>query len=140
MDYEETFAPTSRYTSIQCVPALAAHNKCPIFQMDVESAFLNGYLKDEVYIEQPPCFKISERKIMVYRLDKALYGLKQTPKSWYDKIDAFFLPLGFSTVMLTTICLSQDGLLCLILLYIDLLITRSLLLKLSSSALTSNHI
>ena len=96
VDYEETFAPTARYTSIRCVLALAAHNKWPIFQMDVKSAFLNGDLKEEVYVEQPPGFEISEQKGMVYRLHKALYGLKQAPKAWHDKTDAFFLSLGLA--------------------------------------------
>ena len=63
--------------------------------MDVKSAFLNGDLKEEVYVEQPPGFEISEQKNMVYRLHKALYGLKQAPKAWDDKIDTFFLSLGF---------------------------------------------
>ena len=58
VDYGETFAPTARYTSIRCVLALGAHNKWPIFQMDVKSTFLNGDLKEEVYGEQPPAFGI----------------------------------------------------------------------------------
>jgi hypothetical protein len=80
VDYEETFALTARYTSIRCVLALAAHYKWPIFQMDVKSAFLNGDLKEEVYVEQPPGFELSNQEHMVYRSHKALYGLKQAPK------------------------------------------------------------
>ena len=132
VDYEETFAPTARYTSIRCVLALAAHNKWPIFQMDVKSAFLNGDLKEEVYVEQPPGFEISEQKDMVYRLHKALYGLKQAPKAWHDKIDTFFLSLGFQNCYADSnlYIFSQDNLLCLIILYVDdLLITGSLASK-----------
>ena len=90
VDYEETFAPTARYTSIRCTIALAAHILWPIFQMDLKSAFLND-LREEVYVEQPQGFKISNQKTMVYRLHKVLYGLTQALKAWYDKIDAFFL-------------------------------------------------
>ena len=59
--------------------------------MDVKSAFLNGDLKEEVYVEQPPGFQKDKTKHMVYRLKKALYGLKQAPRAWNEKIDAFFL-------------------------------------------------
>ena len=129
VDYEETFAPTARYTSIRCALALAAHNKWPIFQMDVKSAFLNGDLKEEVYVEQPPGFEILEQQNMVYRLHKALYGLKQAPKAWHDKIDTFFHSLGFQNCNADSnlYVFSQDNLLCLIILYVDdLLITGSL--------------
>ena len=54
--------------------------------MDVKSGFLNGDLKEEVYVEQSPGFGISEQKNMVYRLYKAFYGLKQAPKAWNDKL------------------------------------------------------
>ena len=63
--------------------------------MDVKSVFLNGDLKEEVYVEQPRVSGFQIRKNMVYRLQKALYGLKQAPKAWHDKIDTFFLFLGF---------------------------------------------
>ena len=62
--------------------------------MNVKSAFLNGDLKEEVYVEQPPGFQ--QGKNMVYRLKKALYGLKQAPRAWNDKIDAFFQDIDFS--------------------------------------------
>ena len=91
VDCEETFAPTTKYTSIQCGLQLAAHNNCYIFQMDVNFAFLNGGSMEEVYVEQPPCFDISGQEGMVYRMKKASYGFKQVPKAWYKKVYSFFI-------------------------------------------------
>ena len=64
--------------------------------MDVQSAFLNGDLKEEVYVEQPLGFQQPKSKHMVYRLKKPLYGLKQAPRAWNEKIDTFFLVTGFT--------------------------------------------
>ena len=52
--------------------------------MDVKSAFLNGVLNEEVYVDQPPSFKIKNQEHKVYRLKKSLYGLKQAPRAWYS--------------------------------------------------------
>jgi hypothetical protein len=51
--------------------------------MDVKSAFLNGYINEEVYVEKPPSFEDDKKPNHVYKLKKALYGLKQAPRSWY---------------------------------------------------------
>ena len=77
IDYEETFAPVARYTSIRTIIALAAKMKWKLHQMDVKTTFLNGVIEEEVYIEQPQGFQVENRKSHVYRLKKALYGLKQ---------------------------------------------------------------
>jgi protein associated with RNAse G/E len=66
-----------------------------LHQLDVKSAFLNGELKEEVYLTQPEGFVKSGQEHLIYKLKKALYGLKQTPRSWYEKIDSFFLQQGF---------------------------------------------
>jgi len=63
--------------------------------MDVKSAFLNGYLKEEVYVMQPPCFENNEFPNHVFKLDKALYGLKQAPRTWYERLLNFLLENGF---------------------------------------------
>jgi hypothetical protein len=67
-----------------------------VFQMDVKSAFLNGKLQEEVYVEQPPGFTDPFKPNYVYKLDKALYGLKQAPRAWYETLSNFLLEQGFS--------------------------------------------
>ena len=63
--------------------------------MDVNSAFLNGELEEEVYVEQPPGFMDLKHPDYVYRLDKALHGLKQAPRAWYETLAQFLLESGF---------------------------------------------
>nr|GEZ49437.1 retrovirus-related Pol polyprotein from transposon TNT 1-94 [Tanacetum cinerariifolium] len=84
IDYDETFAPISRIEAIRLFLAYAAHKDFTVFQMDVKTTFLNGILKEEVYVGQPPDFVSKQYPDHVYALDKALYGLKQAPRVWYD--------------------------------------------------------
>jgi hypothetical protein len=86
----------ARYTSIRTIIALATKMKWKLHQMDVKIAFLNGVIKEEVYIEQPQGFEVEDRKSYVCRLKKALYGLKQAPRAWYGRIDSFLMSLGFT--------------------------------------------
>ncbi|KAK8936006.1 hypothetical protein KSP39_PZI013951 [Platanthera zijinensis] len=95
VDFEESFAPVARLESIRMFLAFASHKKIKLFQMDVKSAFLNGYIKEEVYVEQPPGFLNAAHPHHVYRLVKALYGLKQAPRAWYDRLTTFLLDHGF---------------------------------------------
>ncbi|GJT40425.1 retrovirus-related pol polyprotein from transposon TNT 1-94 [Tanacetum coccineum] len=81
-DYEETFAPVARLEAIRILLAFAIYMNFTVFQMDVKIAFLNGKLKEEVYVKQPPGFESSEFPNHVCKLDKALYGLKQAPRAW----------------------------------------------------------
>ena len=92
--YEETFAPVARLEAIIIFLAFAAHRGFKVYQMDVKSAFLNGELREEVYVQQPPSFESSKYPNHVF-LDKALYGLKQAPKVWYDKLSNFLPANGF---------------------------------------------
>ena len=64
--------------------------------MDVKTAFLNGFIEEEVYIEQPEGFEIFNSESHVCRLKRALYGLKQAPHAWYTRIDSYFTEIGFS--------------------------------------------
>jgi hypothetical protein len=96
IDYEETFAPVARYTSIRTIIALAASMGWRLHQMDVKTTFLNGEIEEEIYIEQLEEFVTHEQKSHVCRLKKALYGLKQAPRAWYEKMDGFLMSLGFS--------------------------------------------
>ncbi|KAG8492422.1 hypothetical protein CXB51_009695 [Gossypium anomalum] len=95
LDYMETFAPVARLDTIRLLIALAAQKQWKIHQLDVKSAFLNGLLQEEIYIDQPQGFVVSGKEQMVYKLKKALYGLKQAPRAWYTKIDSYLLSLGF---------------------------------------------
>jgi transposase InsO family protein len=96
IDYEETFSPVARYTSIRTIIALAAKMKWKLHQMDVKTTFLNGVIEEEVYIEQPQGFEVEYKKTHVCKLNKALYGLKQAPRAWYGRIDSFLMSLGFT--------------------------------------------
>ena len=87
IDYEETFTPVARYTSIRTIIALATKMKWKLHQMDVKTTFLNGVIEEEVYIEQPQGFEVEDRKSHVCRL-------KQAPRAWYGCIDNFLMSLG----------------------------------------------
>ena len=96
INYEETFAPIARYTSIRAIMALAAKMKWKLHQMDVKTTFLNGIIEEEVSIDQPQGFEVEDPSTHVCKLKKALYGLKQAPRAWYGWIDGFLTSLGFS--------------------------------------------
>ena len=86
IDYEETFAPVARYTSIRSVLALVAVMKWKVHQMDVKTTFLNGVVEEELYVEKPLRFETHDRNTHLCKLKKAMYGLKQEPRMWYDRI------------------------------------------------------
>ena len=91
LDYDDTFAPTARMATIRTALALAGRLKLLVYQMDVKSAFLNGDLKEEVYVDQPPRFHKPHSDGKVYRLKKALYGLKQAPPAWMRRLMLSFI-------------------------------------------------
>ncbi|CAL2259463.1 unnamed protein product [Prunus armeniaca] len=85
----------ARLDTIRTLIALAAQKEWNLYQLDVKSTFLNGVLKEEVYVEQPQGFVKKNEETKVYKLNKALYGLKQAPRAWYDEIDSYFSKAGF---------------------------------------------
>nr|GEX15622.1 putative LRR receptor-like protein kinase [Tanacetum cinerariifolium] len=91
IDFEESFAPVASLEVIQILIAYAAHKSFPIYQMDVKMAFLNGPLKEEVYVVKPDGFVDPNHLKKVYCLRKALYGLKQALRAWYDKLSNFLM-------------------------------------------------
>ncbi|GKE25587.1 retrovirus-related pol polyprotein from transposon TNT 1-94 [Tanacetum coccineum] len=95
IDYDETFAPVARLETIRIFLAYASYMGFIVFQMDVKSAFLNGKISEEVYVEQPPGFESNEFPNHVCRLNKALYGLKQAPKAWYETLLKFLTQRKF---------------------------------------------
>ncbi|GJU61995.1 retrovirus-related pol polyprotein from transposon TNT 1-94 [Tanacetum coccineum] len=96
LDFEESFAPAARLEAIRIFLANAASKNMTVYQMDMKTAFLNGKLKEEVYVSQPEGFVDPDHPHHVYRLKKALYGLKQAPRAWYDTLSKFLLAQGFS--------------------------------------------
>ncbi|GJW32215.1 retrovirus-related pol polyprotein from transposon TNT 1-94 [Tanacetum coccineum] len=94
--FEESFAPVARLEAIRIFIANAASKNMAVYQMDVKTDFLNGELKEEVYVSQPEGFVDPDHPHHVYRLKKALYGLKQTPREWYATLSKFLLAKGFS--------------------------------------------
>jgi hypothetical protein len=95
LDFDETFAPIAWLESIRMLLAYTTHHGFKIYQMDVKSAFLNGPIKEEVYVEQPPGFESEGYPNYVYKLHKTLYGLKQAPRAWYECIRDFLIENGF---------------------------------------------
>ena len=91
IDYDETFAPMARYTSIRTIIAIASAMGWKLHQMDVKTAFLNGIIEEEVYIEQPEGFIVHGKYSRVCKLRNALYGLKQAPPAWYGRIDGYLV-------------------------------------------------
>ncbi|GJW69673.1 retrovirus-related pol polyprotein from transposon TNT 1-94 [Tanacetum coccineum] len=95
IDYDETFTPVARLKAIRIFLAYAAYMGFMEYQMDVKSAFLNGKLSEEVFVQQPPGFESGEFPNYVCKLDKALYGLKQALKSWYETLSSFLIQHKF---------------------------------------------
>jgi hypothetical protein len=95
LDFDETYALVARLEWIRILLAYATYHGFKLYQMDVKSAFLNGPIKEEVYVEQPPGFEDSEYSNHVYKLSKALYGLKQAPWAWYECLRDFLITNGF---------------------------------------------
>ncbi|KAI5344202.1 hypothetical protein L3X38_012079 [Prunus dulcis] len=95
IDFNETFAPVARLDTVRTLVAVAAQRNWRLFQLDVKSAFLNGVLNEEVYVDQPSGFVIQGSEDKVYKLKKALYGLKQAPRAWYKEINSYFIKTGF---------------------------------------------
>jgi hypothetical protein len=124
LDFDETYAPVARLESIRILLAYATYHGFKLYQMNVKSAFLNGPIKEEVYVEQPPGFEDSEYPSHVYKLSKALYGLKQAPRTWYECLRNFLITNGFkvgkadSTLFTKTI--AKDLFICQI--YVDAII------------------
>jgi hypothetical protein len=95
LDFSKTYAPVARLEAIRILLAYACAHNIKLYQMDLKSAFLNGYINELVYVERPPSFKDDKKHNPVYKLKKDLYGLKQAPKAWYERLRDFLLSKGF---------------------------------------------
>ncbi|WVZ53867.1 hypothetical protein U9M48_004755 [Paspalum notatum var. saurae] len=121
IDYEETFAPVAHLEAISILLAFAASKGFKLQQMDVKSAFLNGFIEEEVYVRQPPGFESARFPDQVYKLRKALYGLKQAPRAWYARLKSFLLKSRFvmGSVDKTLFLLSRGGDTLIVQIYVD---------------------
>ena len=95
VDYFDTYSPVTRIASIRLLFAIASIHKLVVHQMDVKTAFLNGDLEEEIYMEQPEGCVIPGQEHKVCKLVKSLYGLKQAPKQWHEKFDKVMLSNGY---------------------------------------------
>jgi hypothetical protein len=95
LDYFDTYSPVARMTSIRVLIAIASIHNLVVHQMDVKTAFLNGDLEEEIYMDQPEGFVVHGKENKVCRLVKSLYGLKQAPKQWHEKFDKVMLLDGY---------------------------------------------
>ena len=93
IDYEETFAPVARISSIRALLAITVASKWDLFLMDVKNAFLNGDLSEEVHMQPPPGLSVESNKVC--HLRRALYGLKQAPQAWFAKFSSTISRLGY---------------------------------------------
>ncbi|GJU34089.1 retrovirus-related pol polyprotein from transposon TNT 1-94 [Tanacetum coccineum] len=109
INFEESFAPVARIEAIRIFVANAAHKNMTIYQMDVKTDFLNGELKEKVYVSQPEGFVDQDNPSHVYKLKKALYGLKQAPRAWYDMLSSFLLSQHFSKGAVNLILFTQQA-------------------------------
>ena len=95
IDYDETFAPVAKMSTVRTLISCAANFDWPLYQLDVKNAFLHGDLHEEVYIEIPPGFATTQTKGNVLRLRKSLYGLKQSPRAWFDRFRRAMCGMGY---------------------------------------------
>ena len=96
IDYDKKISPVVRLEAIRLLLAFASFMDFKLYQMDVKSTFLNGFIEEEVYVKQPPGFENFNFPNHVFKLSKALYGLKQAPRAWYERLSNFLLEKGFS--------------------------------------------
>jgi hypothetical protein len=127
LDFDETYTPVARLESIRILLAYATYHGFKLYQMDVKSTFLNGIIKEEVYVDQPLGFEDSEYPNYVYKLPKVLYGIKQAPRAWYECLRGFLITNDFKVgkvdPTLFTKTIAKDLFICQI--YVDDIISGS---------------
>ena len=121
IDFDEIFSPVVKMTSIRVILGLVASLNLELEQMDVKTAFLHGDLKEEIYMQQPEGFEVSDKNL-VCKLKKSLYGLKQAPRQWYKKFDSCMVSQGYKRTAADQCVYTQrfsDGNFVALLLYVD---------------------
>ncbi|CAL2240277.1 unnamed protein product [Prunus armeniaca] len=121
VDYQETFAPVAKISTVRILISLAANLDWPLQQFDVKNAFLHGELKEEVYMNLPPGFDLSENPNLVCKLRKSLYGLKQSPRAWFGKFSCAMKKYGYrqSNADHTLFLKRRKGKVTVLIIYVD---------------------
>jgi hypothetical protein len=127
IDYEDTFSPVVKPATIRIVLSLAISRGWSLRQLDVQNAFLHGYLEEEVYMKQPPGYEDKTKPHYVCKLDKALYGLKQAPRAWYSRLSSKLQSLGFNSSKADTslFYFNEENVNIFVLIYVDDIIVAS---------------
>jgi hypothetical protein len=127
VDYDDTFSPVIKPTTIRLLLSLAVTNNWSLRQIDIQNAFLHGILEEDVYMKQPPGFEDSSHPEYICKLDKALYGLKQAPRAWFARLSSTLIKLGFqaSKVDVSLFIFNQGATQIYILVYVDDIIILS---------------
>ncbi|WRX07953.1 Reverse transcriptase [Theobroma cacao] len=129
IDFTDTFALVARFKTVKLLLAIAGGLGWEVYHLDIKSAFLNGVLQEDIYVEILEGLKVNDRVNKVYKLHKALYGLKQAPRAWYSKMDSYLESKGFcKSVNEPTLYVLkvQDQVMLMVSLYVDdLFITGS---------------
>lgn len=121
VDYDETYAPVVRHTTLRLLFALSVQLGLDISHLDVTTAFLNGYLDEDIYMQKPEGFPEGVGKGQVLKLKKAVYGLKQASRAWYHRVEDCLLKFGYKKSKIEP-CLfvkNVNGLRTYIALYVD---------------------
>lgn len=121
IDFGETFSPVIKASTVQIVLTIAVSKGWDIRQLDINNAFLNGELEEDVYMTQPEGFEDPHKRHYVCKLNKSLYGIKQAPRAWFDKLKGSLLNWKFRNSKVdTSLFFYRDGqVIILVLIYVD---------------------